>query len=209
MLAWAGRRLQKYVVSADEVFLFQWPSPTDNRSQSEELVPLTWEILAGAAMRYSGDSETMDYLLRCAARFRSTENKGYALLGGDGVAQHFAWAVPYEGFVMDEVKEVLHAPSEKSVMIFDCWTPLELRGRGLYAQTIGKLAAQLSASGKDVWIFSATANPASVAGIEKAGFQKRGSLVRRKIFGLSKTRQKTHSGTRREQGDPLSHEAVR
>src|SRR5882672_2129497 len=162
MLAWAGRRLRRSIVSADEVLLFQWRSGTGNSGQSEGFVPLTWEILAAAAMRYSEDSETMDYLLRSAARFRSND-RAYALVGGDGVAQHFAWVAPYEGFVMAELSEVLHAPSATSVMIFDCWTPRELRGRGLYAHMIDQLARHLSAAGRDVWIFSAAANPASRA----------------------------------------------
>lgn len=207
-LARAGSRLRESVIGIDEVFLFQWPIHGDPGDRPQKLVPLTWEILATAAMRYANDSETMEYLLRSSARFRSIENKGYALPGEDGVAQHFVWVGPYQGFVMDEVKEVLHAPSENSVMIFDCWTPRELRGRGLYARAIGQLAALQSAAGKDAWIFSAAANPASVAGIEKAGFQKRTSLVRRKVLGLSKTRQKSHE-TPLVQSVKLSDEAAR
>ena len=186
-LAWAGRRLQRSIASADEVLLFQWCKGADDSVERAGLVPTTWEILAAAAMRYSEDHETMDYLLRSAERFRGNQNRGFALLGADGVAQHLAWVAPYEGFAMSELGEVLRAPSAASVMIFDCWTPRELRGQGLYARAIRQLAGLLSAEGKDVWIFSAAGNPASVAGIEKAGFKMGTSLFRRKVLWWAKT----------------------
>jgi CelD/BcsL family acetyltransferase involved in cellulose biosynthesis len=209
MLAWAGRRLQRCVVSADRVLLFQWRPSANDPAERAGLMPITWEILSAGAMRYSQDRETLDYLLRSAARFRLGGNRGYVLMGEDGIAQHFAWAAPYEGFAMAELNEVLHAPSATSVMIFDCWTPLELRGRGLYVQMIGRLARLLSAEGKDVWIFSAAPNFASVAGIEKAGFQMRALLFKRKLLWWSKTRQVSREAPDREQSDRFSNEPVR
>jgi CelD/BcsL family acetyltransferase involved in cellulose biosynthesis len=190
-LAWAGGRLRKSIVSTDEVFFFRWSPEKDDLGPGPGLVWLSWEILAAAAMRYAEDCETLDYLLRSAARFRSGKDRGCALLGADGSAQHFAWVAPYEGFAMAELNEVLRAPSPASVMIFDCWTPRELRGRGLYGRTIGQLAALLSAEGKEVWIFSAAANPASRAGIEKAGFQMQLSHSKRKVLWWAKTRRES------------------
>ena len=207
-LSGAGQRLQRSIASHDEVLLFQWPLQTNDSAPSEGLVPLAWEIMAGAAMRYADDRETVDYLLRASARFRLSKG-GYALMGADGVAQHFAWVAPYEGFVMAELKEVLHAPSENSVMIFDCWTPRELRGRGLYGHMIVQLAQLLSAGGKDVWIFSAATNRASVAGVEKSGFQVRASLLRRKLLAWANTRQEPHAPPRSEQSGKLSNQPVR
>jgi hypothetical protein len=160
-------------------------------------------------MHYSEEGETMDYLLRSSARFQSGQGRGYALLGPEGLVEHFAWVASYEGFAMAELDEVLHTPSAARVMIFDCWTPPELRGRGLYRHAIGGLAELLLAEGKDVWIFSAAANVASVAGIEKAGFQKQASLHRRKILGWKKTRQESHGPSQVEQTDALSDRAVR
>lgn len=208
-LAWAGRRLRKSIVSTDEVLFFRWLPATEDSGQGQGLVSLDWETLAVAAMRYSEDRETLDYLLRSAARFRSGKNRGYVVLGADGVAQHFAWVAPYEGFAMAELKEVLRAPSLASIMIFDCWTPRELRGQGLYGRMIGQLAALLSAEGKDVWIFSAAANPASLAGIEKAGFQMQLSLSRRKVLLWAKTRRESRGTQERKQAEALSNEAVR
>jgi hypothetical protein len=197
------------MVSADEVHFFRWRPETDESGLCQGLVPLEWETLAAAAMRYSEDRETVQYLLRSASRFRTGANRGYILLGPDGIPQHFAWVAPYEGFAMAELGEVLRAPSPASVLIFDCWTPHELRGQGLYGRTIGQLAALLSAEGKDVWIFSAAANPASRAGIEKAGFQMQLSRSRRKVLWWAKTRQETRGIQERKQAEALSNKAVR
>jgi len=164
---------------------------------------MTWEILAAAAMRYSEDRETLDYLLRSSARFHANQSRGYALTNAEGVARHFAWVAAYEGFAMAELEEILRAPSEASVLIFDCWTPGELRGQGLYACAISRLAGLLSAEGKDVWIFCAASNTGSIAGIEKAGFQLRAALSKRKILGWSKTRQETRRAADPESADVL------
>ena len=207
-LAWAGKRLRRSLASQEEVLLFRWPGAPTSPEPDAELSPLNWSMLARAAMRYSEDRETLDYLLRAAGRFHSRMHRGYALLGPEGDAQHFAWAAPYEGFAMEELGTVLKAPSPSSVMIFDCWTPGALRGRGLYGRAIRQLAARLTAQGAEVWIFSAAANPASVAGIEKAGFQRQFALVRRKIFWLARIRQERRQAGQ-EQAEALAKEAVR
>jgi CelD/BcsL family acetyltransferase involved in cellulose biosynthesis len=208
ILAWTARRLQRSIASTDKVLLFQWRPRADDVVDGQGLVPVTWEILSAAAMRHSEDSETMSYLLRAAARFRSG-GRGYAVVGNGGEVQHFAWVARYEGFVMEELNEVLRAPTEGSVLIVDCWTPRQLRGRGLYAQAIRQLAALLSAEGKSVWIFTAAANTASVAGIKKAGFQMHAARVRRKVLGWAKIREESHEAPRSEQAEALSDEAVR
>jgi len=207
-LAWAGKRLRRSLASEEEVLLFRWPGASASPEPDEGLTSLDWTMLARAAMRYSDDRETLDYLLRSAARFHSRMHAGYALLGPEGGAQHFAWAAPYEGFTMDELGTVLRAPSPSSVMIFDCWTPCALRGRGLYGRAIRQLAARLAAQGAEAWIFSAAANPASVAGIEKAGFHREFALVRRKIFSLGRIRQERRQDGQ-EEAAALAKEAVR
>jgi hypothetical protein len=199
----AGRQLQRSIASSEEVLLYQWSAAMGNSSSPAELVPLTWEILAAGAMCYSEDHETLDYLLRSSARFRTNQSLGFALTNAESVARHFAWVTPYEGFAMAELGEVLHAPSAASVLIFDCWTPVELRGQGLYACAISRLAGLLSAEGKDVWIFSAASNTASIAGIEKAGFQLRAALSKRKVLGWSRTRQESRGAADPESVDVL------
>jgi CelD/BcsL family acetyltransferase involved in cellulose biosynthesis len=200
-LSRAGRHLQRSIASTEEVLFFQWPSALGASSSTAELVPITWEILAAGAMRYSEDRETLDYLLRSSARLRTNQSWGYALTSVEGVSRHFAWVAPYEGFAIAELGDVLHAPSAASVLIFDCWTPVELRGQGLYACAISRLAELLSAEGKDVWIFGAANNTGSIAGIEKAGFQLRAALSKQRVLRWSKTRQETRGGVGPEPAD--------
>jgi hypothetical protein len=130
-------------------------------------------------------------------------------LGADGVALHFAWIAPYDGFSMAELGEVLCAPGPASVMIFDCWTPLKLRGQGLYTRMIGQLACLLAAQGKDAWIFSAATNFASVAGIVKAGFELRTSLSKRKVLWWARTSLESRGLAESNQVDALPNGAVR
>jgi hypothetical protein len=207
-LAWAGNRVRRSLASTREVRLFQWQGGTTTQ-ETGSLAPLSWEILSAAAMRYSEDRETLDYLLRASRRFHSGTHTGFALLAEDGIAQHFAWAAPYEGFAMAELGEILHAPSPASVMIYDCWTARELRGQGLYGHAIEQLAARLSAEGKDAWIFGAATNAASLAGIKKAGFQARFALVKRKVLGWSKTLQESSETQAPKAAVPVPKEAVR
>jgi CelD/BcsL family acetyltransferase involved in cellulose biosynthesis len=180
-LAGMGRRLRSSLVSTDEVQLFQWQNDSASPLPDSRLVSLSWEILSAAAIHYSEDRETLDYLLRSAQRFRSPAHAGFALLGEDDIAQQFAWVAPYQGFAVPQLGEVLRAPSADSVMIFDCWTPREVEGQGLFGRTIGQLAARLSAEGKDVWINS-TADPASLVVFESSGFRKQSLLVKRKVL---------------------------
>jgi hypothetical protein len=159
-------------------------------------------------MRYSEDRETLDYLLRSAQRFRSPAHAGFALLGEDGIAQHFAWVAPYQGFAIPELEEVLRAPSPESVMIFSCWTPREVQGQELFGCTIQQLAARLSAEGKDVWIFSA-ADPASRNAIENAGFRMQSSLVKRRVLWWSRMSQESRGTPERKHTEALPKEVVR
>jgi hypothetical protein len=195
-------------VSIDEVHLLQWLG-TDSPSARSRLVVLNWEILADAAMRYSDDRQTLDYVLRSAHRYRSEPHAGFALLGeNDDVARSFAWVAPYEGFNLPAVDEVLHGSAPGSVMIFDFWAPLEVRDNRLFGRTIGQLAARLSAEGKDVWIFSA-ADSATITEIESAGFRMRTSLVKRRALFRTRTRQEFRETCEPKQADAASHEIVR
>src|SRR5207244_8546237 len=139
-----------------------WQNSSASPLPHSRLVSLSWEILSAAAIRYSEDHETLDYLLRSAQRFRSPAHAGFALLGEDDIAQQFAWVAPYQGFAVLQLAEVLlHPPSSVSVMIFDCWTPHEVEGHVLFVRTIDQLAAHIAAVGRDGWLFSA-AHPTSL-----------------------------------------------
>jgi hypothetical protein len=208
LLASAANRLRRFFASRDEVWLYQWSDGMTGAGTGRGLLPLSWETLAAAAMKYSEDPETLEYLLRSAERFRAQQHRGYALPGQDGVAEHFAWVAPYDGFAIRELGDTLQAQSPERVMIFDCWTPRALRGRGLCGQALQQLGACLRAESKDVWIFGPPADPVSLGGIERVGFCRRFSLVRRKILFWGRTQEQRRRYDSRNPETP-SREAVR
>ena len=190
-LAAARGRAARWISNRDEVRFYQW-SPdsvlkeTQCRLPDSRLVPITLDLLAHAAMQYEGDRELQAYLLRAASRRKSAGVAGYALLGEDGGALHFAWTAPFEGFFMAELRVHLSAPSANATLIFDCWTPAPVRGRGSYGIAIRLLANQLLGEGRDPWIFSASSNQPSVHGLTKASFEHRFSMIRRKTLMIQR-----------------------
>jgi CelD/BcsL family acetyltransferase involved in cellulose biosynthesis len=173
-----------------EVYFFEWmseksPYGEDSAGRSLTLRPIDLELLAQGAMIYVYEQETLRYLLRAAARLRSEKSMGFALVEAGDRPLHFCWVADFDGFYMSELNHRLRTPSLDSVLLFDCWTPSSVRGQSYYSIAISKLAAQLWASGKLPWIFSAALNESSVRGVEKAGFVRKFSLIRERMLFTS------------------------
>ena len=64
----------------------------------------------------------------------------------------------------------------------------ELEASGL---TWAQVAQQMRERGRRAWIFSAASNVASVRGLEKAGFQRRYSLVWQRTLGWQRIKGET------------------
>ncbi|HXG31953.1 MAG TPA: GNAT family N-acetyltransferase [Bryobacteraceae bacterium] len=73
--------------------------------------------------------------------------------------------------------------SEEASVIYDCWTPEEFRGMGIYPAVLQSLLRQELHSGRDVWIYCTRENQASRAGIRKAGFVEAARFIRTVVFG--------------------------
>jgi CelD/BcsL family acetyltransferase involved in cellulose biosynthesis len=177
----ASRSMQ-FLTSRSEVLFFE--GMTAMQSQSADLIlhPLSFKLLASAAMAYEAEGETLDYILRAAKRLNSAGAEGFALTTLAGVPVHFCWVSPFQGFAMAELRQVLQEPAPGSVLLFDCWTPLSQRGQGYYGQCIAKVGGQMLETDKRPWIFSAATNVSSLRGIVKSGFIPRFSLKRRRRF---------------------------
>ena len=188
-------RMRSFVSSSDEVLFFDG---RDARASNAEgaLHPLDLKSLAAALIQDVDDAPTAAYLLRSAERLRKGGAEGFALLDHRGVFLHFAWVTRFEGFHLAELNAKVQAPTPDCSLLFDCWTPTKMRGHGYYGQTVGLLAQLLREQGKEPWIFSATTNRASVSGLEKAGFQQRYSLVRKRFFGCQWIRGNTPKSAR-------------
>ncbi|MFZ0955486.1 MAG: GNAT family N-acetyltransferase [Candidatus Sulfotelmatobacter sp.] len=187
-LLWNASQLVRRLWTRDEIAFFEWKddAPSAAVSSNVQLRPLDLFQLSAAASRYIDDSATLTYLLRSAHRLREKNAEGLALVDGSGTPLHFAWVTGFDGFCLPELNAKLRAPSPDAVLLFDCWTPVAARGHGYYARAIGLIADKIRSAGKRPWIFSAATNTASVRGIEKAGFRRRYSLVRQKLFNLQR-----------------------
>lgn len=181
---WALGRIWNRLFASDEVFFYKWPRavPQVSTSGTKSIRPIDLELLASAAIQYANDSQTVTYLLRCAPRLHCKDQWGFALTDEAGIPLHFAWVAPLEGFKLSELNLKMPPCSAESVLLFDCWTPNPVRGRGFYPMAISRIATKLLTEGKSPWIFSAATNRRSVVGIEKSGFRRHYSLVRRKLL---------------------------
>jgi CelD/BcsL family acetyltransferase involved in cellulose biosynthesis len=181
--AWGWKRLWTLLSSREEVFFYEWPAThAPELPDAFRLSRLDLETLAKAAIEFNGEEETCDYLLRSAQRVRAGRDRGFGLLDANGKPVHFCWVGAFEGFYMDELKVRIDAPTPNAVMIFDCWTPGPVRGRGYYAAAVALTAQRSIREGHAPWIFSASCNRSSVRGLESSGFQKRYSLVRQRTM---------------------------
>jgi hypothetical protein len=151
--------------------LYRWESNNSAVRNEGGLSSTNWETLALAAMRYHDDRETLDYLLRSSGRLRAQHHRGYARLGDDRVAQHFAWVASDTGVAVPEAEKILPQLSSKSVLIFDGWTPDAWGGRGTYGPFLQQLAALLFAEGNVVFTLTPAAGSASRSEMESAGFR--------------------------------------
>ena len=178
-------RAATFLWSEDEVYFFEWRGPVVPDS-SATLERLDLNHLARATSQYVDDPTTLAYLLRSATRLQDGNAKGFGLIDPRGALLHFAWVTPFDQFFLAELNSKVDGPSPGCMMIFDCWTPVPARGHGHYGQTVSRIAQRLRDKGESPWIFSAASNDASVRGLEKAGFQRRYSLVRRRTLGWQK-----------------------
>lgn len=196
-LGWLGSRLLRLIFLREEVFFYEDGSAGREPAEGCCIRPMSYEVLGEAALRSYDDEQTLQYLLRCAMRLRQGNAEGFVLIDDEGRPVHFAWATPFDGFFLTELNAKVDAPAADCVMLFDCWTPPEWRGHGYYGQAVSRIAGRLRERGKRPWIFSAASNTASVRGLEKAGFQRRYSLVRERLLGWQRIKRKT---PRREAG---------
>jgi hypothetical protein len=185
------KRLGESLWSEEEVFFFEWGGRRSFGSNGNRFLRLDINHLATAASQYYDDAQTLAYLLRSASRLRAGGADGFVLVDVEGRLLHFGWATGFDGFFLSELNAKVDAPLPNAVMLFDCWTPLAMRGHGYYAETVTLIAEQVQREGKSPWIFSAARNTASLRGLEKSGFQRRYSLVRKRALLWQRIRGET------------------
>ncbi len=177
--------------SEDEVLFLEWRGEESPDSEAADLIPLDLNQLASAAVQYVEDPFTLAYLLRSASRLRDGNAVGFGLVDANGAFLHFAWVTAFDGFFLEELNAKVDSPTADRVILFDCWTPVSERARGYYGQTVRLVAKRMREKGRNPWIFSAASNHASLRGVQKAGFQHRYSLLRRKALGWQRIKKKS------------------
>ena len=185
-IARLGERAVRLGASRDEILLFEGTATETDEKSNMRLDPITWEGLAEAAIENADDSDTLQYLLRAAARLKDVQTSGFLLHDHAIKAAHFLSVASFDGFHVAEIDYTLDFGESAGIMIFDCWTPARYRGLGYYPLAIRMAASELRKNRKKVWIFCAATNTPSIRGILKAGFTYRFSLVRRRKLGLSR-----------------------
>jgi CelD/BcsL family acetyltransferase involved in cellulose biosynthesis len=191
----AAKRASGLMRSRTEVYFLEWNGGAMWDAGACRLQSLDIYALAAAASQFIDDEETLAYLLRCAARLRDGRAEGFGLIDSSGRIVHFAWVTAFDGFFLSELNAKVEAPSSNCLMIFDCWTPISQRGHGYYGKTVSLLGSLMEHKSKRAWIFSAAENRASIRGLQKAGFQRRYSLVRRITMGVQTLQKNTFGST--------------
>lgn len=188
--AYYSSRAVKTLFDDDEIIFFDWPRAgfLSNRlpeNDSEvQLRSLSINLLAAAAMQYETDAATQDYLFRAAARLRSAESEGYALVTAEKIPVSIWWVAPFEGFRIPRLSQALKEPAPGAVLIFDAWTPASQCGSEYGWRAAGRLADFLQSSGRRAWTFSA--DSCAAPELERVGFVPRFSLQqKRRLFTTS------------------------
>lgn len=186
-----AKRAAGFVKSQTEVWFLEWSDANRSQLSLAKLQGLDLNQLASAAEQYSDDPLTLAYLLRAAARLREKNAEGFTLVDSGGAFLSFAWVAAFKGFFLGELNAKIESPSPDSVILFECWTPTGARGHEYHGQLIRLVAQRMRERGKKVWISGTGSDVASIRELEKAGFQKRYTLVRRRFLGMQSVDGKT------------------
>jgi CelD/BcsL family acetyltransferase involved in cellulose biosynthesis len=181
-LTWLAKRLRQRLWGQTEVLFYESIGSILDDIRDLKLQSLDLNQLASAAMEHVEDIATLTYLMRAAQRLSTGGAEGFALVDAAGRFLHFAWTTPFEGFFVPELNSRVNSPSPDSLMLFDYWTPAAARGRGCCGHAIELIADRQNAQGIRTWISCAATNASAIRGIEKAGFRRRYSLVRKRTL---------------------------
>lgn len=112
----------------------------------------------------------------------------YLAYDGDRVA-HIAWVGTrtriQAGYEVGE-ECWIDLPHPVSV-IYDCWTPPEFRGHGIYPRVLSMLSREALERHPAVWIYCLKDNVASRRGILKAGFEHNYRMTRLRSLGVTRS----------------------
>lgn len=190
MIRFVERRIRQalraFVLRRDEVLVFRVSKQAEVRRDfvvpDVEVVPFRPSLVAEASLEHESYFDR-DRLQSFRRRIAAGDRAVVALYRGK--LAHVAWVGRRNAIVAATETGphcVLELPEEASV-IYDCWTPEEFRGMGIYAAVLQSLLREELQFGRDVWIYCLRENRASRAGIRKAGFVEAARFIRIVVFG--------------------------
>jgi CelD/BcsL family acetyltransferase involved in cellulose biosynthesis len=178
--------VRRFIFRYDEVLVFFVSKHSEIRDRfatpDVEIVPFRFSLLAEAILQHP--SHLSPSRLESFRQRMAQGDRGVVALHRGKLA-HVAWVGRRNAIVATTETGphcVLELPEEASV-IYDCWTPEEFRGIGIYPAVLRLLVREEVRSGRDVWIYCLRENQASRAGIRKAGFVEAARFVRIVLFG--------------------------
>lgn len=97
---------------------------------------------------------------------------------------HFSWVRTRTEIVTSELGPSCRLPLEaESAIVYHCWTAPSARGLGIYPHVLQRICRKFEVRAMDVWIYCSRNNPASLSGIERAGFSLTHSFTAHQFFG--------------------------
>jgi CelD/BcsL family acetyltransferase involved in cellulose biosynthesis len=174
--------------SKEEIVCFEWVGRGPAGS-SAKLEPIGLSELASAAEQGVDDKRTLAYLLRSASRLRGRSAEGFGLVDARGVFLGFGWVTVFDRF-FPELKAKVDAASADCMVIFECVPAVSASHDTCDSETISRIAERMQEQGKKPWTYGAASNIPLVQHLQKAGFQARYSLVRRRIMGRQTIKRK-------------------
>jgi hypothetical protein len=180
-------RLRRGVVrslgSSTEVVFYEWCGKSLEAAEDIQFRLLGVNHLADAAAQYSEDPPTLNRLLRYAQRLRSGLYQVAALIDAQGRFLHFACSTGLNQFFLSEWDSKINGLAQNAVVIFDGWTPSSQADRGYAELGLELIASQAKAKEQFPWTFIDAERTLSPLVLEKAGFLRRFTIIRRRILG--------------------------
>ena len=102
---------------------------------------------------------------------------------------HIAWIGSRNEIVaLDETGPNVVLPlNARGLVIYDCWTPEDMRGTGYYGIMLDTIERSCNAENLDLWIYCVSNNWPSRNVIEKIKFQRVAELVRKRVVSVTVT----------------------
>jgi RimJ/RimL family protein N-acetyltransferase len=158
----------------------------DSFRSDRYLKRLDRDVIEAAGRQCPEDASFTSYLKRASERLADPSSAGYVLCSPDGDYVSFGWATSMDGYHVEELG--IHLEGRR-ILIFDCYTPVQHRGKRYYTTALHLVVQEHKENKGQLVILCSEQNPASLKGILNAGFKQKFVIDTKLILGrIWKTR---------------------